>query len=66
VNKPQEKSDFLDRKNAAIEIPHGGVLTCEDGRKFKIRLWRPTVKKDSCVIIEMEVLVQLPDGDMPE
>jgi hypothetical protein len=62
MSKPQEKSERLDRTNAAIKIPEGG-LTCEDGRKFLVRCWKPTVKTGGLVTIEMEVIVQFPDGE---
>ncbi len=62
MSKLQEKSDKLDRTNAAIKIPEGG-LTCEDGRKFLVRCWKPTVKTQGLVTIEMEVIVQFPDGE---
>jgi hypothetical protein len=62
MNKSQEKTNPLDRTNAAIKIPEGG-LTCEDGRKFFVRCWKPTVKTGGLVTIEMEVIVQFPDGE---
>jgi len=62
MSKTQEKSDKLDRTNAAIKIPEGG-LTCEDGRVFRVRCWKPTVKTEGLVTIEMEVIVQFPDGE---
>jgi hypothetical protein len=62
MNKSQEKTNPLDRTNAAIKIPEGG-LTCEDGRKFLVRCWKPTVKTVGLVTIEMEVIVQFPDGE---
>ena len=62
MKKPQEKTNPLDRTNAAIKIPEGG-LTCEDGRKFLVRCWKPTVKTGGLVAIETEVIVQFPDGE---
>ncbi len=62
MSRPEEKTNPLDRINAAIKIPEGG-LTCEDGRKFLVRCWKPTVKTGGLVTIEMEVIVQFPDGE---
>ena len=65
MSRLQQNSDKLDRTNAAIKIPEVG-LTCEDGRKFRVRCWKPTVKTEGLVTIEIEVIVQMPDGEFAQ
>ena len=48
--------------NAAISCPDTGELTCNDGRVFLIREWRPIVRLDDCVSVTIEAIVKVPTG----